>query len=77
MTLRQNPIFVAAWTAFCGALAEQLTERLQSGHFEFDGKGWESMLGTAATTAVIAIMHLYTKPPATPPADPAQPAKQQ
>lgn len=63
MNLRQNPLFVAAWTAFCGALAEQLAQALQSGHMSFTAKSWESMLGTAAVTALLAILHLYTPKP--------------
>lgn len=61
--LRQNPLFVAAWTAFSGALIEQLAETLQSGHLSFTEKSWESMLGTAGVTALIAVLHLYTPKP--------------
>ncbi|MGB6719360.1 MAG: hypothetical protein WBE72_01085 [Terracidiphilus sp.] len=63
MNLRQNPIFVAAWTAFSGALVEQLAETLQSGHLSFTLKSWESMLGTALVVALIAVLHLYIPPP--------------
>ena len=63
LTIRSNPIFVAVWTAFTGALAEQFLRLANSGSFDWSLKGIEEMLSSAATVAAIALAHLYLPKP--------------
>lgn len=64
--IRTNPILVAFWTAFVGALGEQFLRLANTGSFDWSGKNIVEMLGAASTTAIIALIHLYTQssPPA-------------
>ena len=61
-TIRTNPILVAFWTAFVGALGEQFLRLASSGSFDWSGKNIVEMASAAATTAIIALIHLYTQP---------------
>ena len=67
LTLRGNPVFVSAWTAFAGAFASQLYIAQQDGHLDFSLGSWEKMAIAAAGTALLSVMHLYTPPPGTNP----------
>ena len=66
-TIRTNPVFVAAWTAFSGALATQLYTAAQTGALDWTPQAWEKMAAAAAGTAFIAVLHLYTPAPGTNP----------
>jgi hypothetical protein len=63
--LRSNPYFVAAWTAFVGALTPQLTSEWQVGHLDWTLAGAEKMFADAAILAAIAVLHLLTPTPGT------------
>ena len=63
LSIRSNPIFVAGWTAFAGALFPQLANELQSGHLDLTANGLEKMVLSAAVTAAVALLHLYTPSP--------------
>lgn len=60
LTIRGNPFFVSAWTLFAGALGEQFLRVANTGSFDWSRKGIEEMVSAAATTTIIALIHLYT-----------------
>jgi hypothetical protein len=67
LTLRSNPVFVAAYTAALGAIASYLQGALSSGNFAIDKINWAQMGTLAAAAATAAVVHLYVPPPGTNP----------
>ena len=65
-SIRSNPVVVAAWTAFAGALASQFYIAQQDHHLDFTWGSWEKMLLAAAGTAALNLLHLYTPKPGQP-----------
>ena len=66
-TLKSNPIFVAAYSAFVGALVSAAQDELASGKIDWTRAGINKLTGYAVTAAIAAVAHLYRTPPATPP----------
>jgi hypothetical protein len=60
---RNNPWFVAAYTAFGGALAAEIQQAGGINHVAFDEHNVIVMLKTAALTAGTALWHLYQTSP--------------
>lgn len=63
---RTSPAFVTAYSAFAGAIGKELYTTLQSGQFDWTVKSVQAMLVAGATTAAIALLHLYMPPPTQP-----------
>ena len=63
LTLRSNPVFVAAWTAFAGALVPQIEAELSTGKLDWTAAGAQHMLATAGVTAALSVLHLYFPAP--------------
>ncbi len=68
LSVRQNKWFVLVWTSFVGALGTALAEKMEAHQFDWSLKGWETILGGAATTALLALIHLYIPQPGQAPA---------
>ena len=62
-TLKSNPIFVAAYSAFVGALVSAAQDELASGKIDWTRGGLNKLMGYAFTAAIAAVVHLYQKPP--------------
>jgi hypothetical protein len=58
-----NPWFVAAYTAFGGALAAEIQQAGGINHVAFDEHNVIVMLKTAALVTGSALWHLYQNPP--------------
>ena len=61
--IRSNPIFVAAWTAFAGALGKEILTAYTTHKLDFSLQSWQQMGGAALSTAAIALVHLYMPQP--------------
>ena len=65
--VRSNPFFVAASSAFVGALVSGIQDELASGKIDFTRAGWNKLMGYAFTAAIAALVHLYRPTPGAPP----------
>ena len=63
LSVRNNPVFVLIWTSFTGALASQFINAYEAGSFSWTVDAWKRMATMAATTAIIALAHLYIPAP--------------
>jgi hypothetical protein len=70
LSVRSNPIFVTASSAFVGAVVSMLQDELASGKIDWTRGGLNKLTGYAVTAAVAAIVHLYRPTPPQPPAEP-------
>jgi hypothetical protein len=67
LSIRSNPVFVAAEGGATGAVINYASEQLVTGHMDFSKAGWEKMAGLAVTGAVTAVRLLYRPSPGTSP----------
>lgn len=67
LSIRSNPIVVAAYSAAAGAVISYFSGALQTGQFNFGAINWERLGTLAGTAALAAVVHLYTPPPGTNP----------
>lgn len=66
-SLKSQAWFVAVSSAAGGAVLDFLNDELTKGHLDFSKMGWDRVGTVALTAAIAAIVHLYRRPPNTPP----------
>ena len=62
-SIRSNPVFVAAWTAFAGAFGSEVMTAYTTGHLDFSLQSWQKMAESAGMVAAAALIHLYFPQP--------------
>ena len=63
LTLRSNPYFVGASSAFVGALMDTVYDELQTGHVDLSRAGLHKLLAIAGTAVFLSLYHLYMPRP--------------
>ena len=61
-TLKSNPVFVAAWTAFAGAFGKEVMTAYTTGKLDWSLQSWQQMGAAAALMAIVSLVHLYIIP---------------
>ena len=62
-TFQSNPYFVAAYSAFGGALFSAFADEYTKGHIDLTRAGITHLAASSAGVAFWAVYHLYQNPP--------------
>ncbi len=63
LSIKSNPIFVAASSAFVGAAVSAIQDELASGKIDWTRAGLNKLFGYAITAGIASLVHLYRPQP--------------